>query len=617
MYTYKDFNNDIYQLCQRYFIKFQLLKEMILETTSQMETMKFLYENVPYFDQEKEKALLQDIADIRQKLAQNGGTLSQDPLQEIRSLRKSGDRIQAYTKCKDYLVANPNHEEANLTFGWIMYDFLKETENCPEKFTGNLRLLNKFTHISFFSKHNEAYTMLTKSILWSIRHMITKDPQNSSYASNAANMIYNELINFIGNTNNFIEHRLFLTSKEPSISRLLIKDLSAFLNESNYFHFMDIIGFNWFDSYDHKEPFGAKKILYDYSKKLLDEKSQESTEQRMLSFLQILEENIQQHPDYEWLPYYRIKILKKLGQHELAFHELCKFAFDYHKRDFWIWNLMSTLVEGDRQFHCICAALLCKGDPKLLVNLYYNSIPVLLANGKKEEAKYVIQLLIKICTNEKRKIPENVERLCSEPWFHTTCNLQDLSSLQKYADDATKLLYMHLPYTEAIVTYINTEKNAISINYLDGYSKKEGYFFSSTLEYTFEQYQPILIQMTPDKKHDSRLFVYSVKNGNKDTLSKFVSTFSGKFLKKSGKKNDHVYHYGFIRDGATSIYVNPDLVEKYHLEQYSTITCTTILLKNKKQNRMEWNILTIDHVENPDPNDYDVDPDDYDDVDLE
>lgn len=91
---------------------------------------------------------------------------------------------------------------------------------------------------------DDSINILKNSILWSFRRVIQQD---KSYA----NIILPHLLTFCGHSSKFIERRLFI-NKEPSASRFLIKEIRQHLNEENYFLFMDMIGFSWFDHFDYE-----------------------------------------------------------------------------------------------------------------------------------------------------------------------------------------------------------------------------------------------------------------------------------------------------------------------------------------------------------------------------
>lgn len=125
---------------------------------------------------------------------------------------------EAFQVILPYLKANQDNEDAVITFGWIMYDYLKISEGNMDRYSNNLRILNDHAAISFESCFfNESTTddskkMLVNSILWSIRRVIMKGEL-------FANKVFPELLRFCGHEAKFIENRGLYVNSKSSASR--------------------------------------------------------------------------------------------------------------------------------------------------------------------------------------------------------------------------------------------------------------------------------------------------------------------------------------------------------------------------------------------------------------
>ncbi len=603
MYTEKNFNDDLFRICQSRYVKFKLLQDFAYKRISQRD---FVDQISSRKDRDEINHVLNEVYRLQQKVQQNGGRLDKDPVSAAQGLRRAGKLQEAFDKVVPYIQQNKNDEDANLTFGWIMYDYLKASEKDSTTYANNLKKLNDLVQFDFRRNNNEYVTTLLNSLLWSIRRVAIQGEL-------PANRIFEQFKRFVGNSPSFIEKRMwsvFTNDNDASPSRLLIKELRSKLNESNYFSLIDMIGFDWLDDSDYvtssfKGKNGetvkmrplAEKTLNDYAKKLIQSDENFATRERIIAFLPKLTSAINSYSEYEWLPYYKIKLLIKISDNEQAFSEVTEFARN-KSRDFWVWDLISDLVDEDEQFNCLCAGLLCKIKPEMIVGLQEKSISYLIEREMLEEAKHILDKLIETRTNKGWNISPELQSMKSSSWYGESKAAPNIDSLQPFADEAQKILYRTLPFTDAFITYINDEKGVINFAFMVGNATKEGYFYKDSTDKNFvwKINSPTKIRMIADKKRDSLFHVFAVENGNVESASKFVKEFSGIFEK--------VKEFGFIRDSIAEIFVNPTLVKENNLQPLSKVSGSIIKKWDNKKNCWVWQITSIDRVEEPSVSDF-------------
>lgn len=597
MYTQKNFNDDLLKICQSHFVKFKLLQDFANERISQDD---FENQISSRKNEDEINEVLNEVNKLQQKIKQNGGRFDEDPISAAKGLRKSGKIQEAFKKIVPYIQQNKNDEDANLTFGWIMYDYLKSSEQDSGSYANCLKKLNDLVQFDF--RQNNNVNILLNALLWSIRRVAMQGEL-------PANRIFEQFKRFVGNSPSFIEKRgtgVLTNNNELSPSRALIGELRKKLNDSNYFLMIDMIGFDWFDNFDYvtssftgkndetvkKSRPLAEKMLNYHAKKLIHSNEHFATRDRIIAFLPQLTSAINSHADYEWLPYYRIKLLIKLGDKEQAFSEVTEFARN-KSRDFWVWDLISDLVDGDERLNCLCAGLLCKAEPEKIVKLQEKSIAYLVGRAMYEEAKHVLDKLIETRTNNGWKITPELLSMKSSSWYGDNKAAANMDRLQPFADQAKRILYQTLPFTDAFITYINDEKGIINFVFMVGNDTKEGYFYKDSIDkdFVWKINSPIKIRMIADKKRDRLFHVYAVESGDKNFVSNFVKEFSGSFEK--------VKEFGFIRDSIAEIFVNPTLVKENNLQPFSKVSGSIIKKWDNKKNRWGWQIISIDRVEEP------------------
>lgn len=597
MYTKKNFNDDLYKICQSQYVKFKLLEDFAYERISQQDFVKQISSQN---DGDKIREVLSEVYILQQKVQQNGGRFDEDPISTAKCLRKAGKLQEAFNKIVPYIQQNKNDEDANLTFGWIMYDYLKASEQNSGTYVNNLKKLNDLVQLDLRWNKNEHVTNLLNYLLWSIRRVAMQGEL-------PANRIFEQFKILVGNSPSFIEKRTRNVSNDfhKSPSRSLIKVLRNKLNDSNYFSLIDMIGFDWFDDSDYATSSFTKDngeevtilplfeiMMNNYARKLNESNEHFDIRDRIIAFLPQLTSAINSHAEYEWLPFYRIKLLIKLRDYEQAFSEVTEFARN-KSRNFWVWDLISELVDENERFNCICAGLLCKTKPDMIVGLQEKSLSYLVEREMYEEAKYILDKLIETRTNKDWKISSDLISMKSNSWYGDNKTAPNIGSLQPFADKAKKILYRTLPFTDVFITYINDDKAVINFAFMEGSATKEGYFYKDSINKDFDWKinNSVKIRMIADKKLSSLFHVFEVENGDEKFANNFVKEFSGTFEK--------VKEFGFIRDSIAEIFVNPTLVKENNLQSFSKVSGTIIKKWDKKRNYWGWQITSIDRVEEP------------------
>lgn len=601
MYTEKNFIEDLLKISYSRYVKLDLLKAFAFNRISEQDFVKELSFKK---DSDEINQVLNEVYSLHQKKQHNGGIFDEDPISAARALRKEGKLQEALNKIEPYIQENKSDIYANLAFAWIMIDYLKASEQDLTTYVNYLKKMNDFVQFDFRINNKYLETLL-KSFLYSIKRVVMQGELH-------ANRIFEQFKRFVGNSPSFIEkimHDVADDNNYPSPSRLLIVEMYKRLNDSNYFSFIEMIGFNWFDDSDYltssftkdgkifeMRPL-AETILNYHARKLINSDEKFATREKIMVFLPQLAIAINKYPEYEWLPYYRSKLLIKIGNNKQAFSELTEFARS-KRRDFWVWDLLSELVDEDERLNCVCAGLLCKTEPKKIVRLQEKSIKSLLKRELYAESKYILDKLIETRTNEGWKISDEIQSMTNDSWYINSQSIQNIDSLKPFAEESKKILYRGLPLTDVFITYINDEKGVINFQYILGNATKKGYFYKNTIDKDFQlqKYSLIKIQMIADKKHENLFHVFSIEKGNEEFKSNFVKKFCGIF--------ENVKEYGFIRDNIYEIFINSNLVKEKKILPFSMVSGSIIKKWDNKKNSWAWEVISIDNVEKPRLSDY-------------
>ncbi|WP_037284671.1 DUF7017 domain-containing protein [Saccharibacillus sacchari] len=601
MYTEKDLQKDVYHICSTHYVKYKMLADYVYNRINRKDFIEELSEQK---GDDEIDGILARLDEIVSRIRHNGGKLDPDPLKEANKLRKAGKLKEAYDLVFPLVESNSKDEDAVIGFGWVMHDFLKHTENDIEAYCVNLKIFNDYAYIDFHSG-SEMMTRLKNSFLWSIRRVVQRDESN-------ANKVFELFINLCKDEETIFEQRRsFGKEQEKDPARLLIEELIATLNARNYLRLTSWIGFDWFDRFDHQastfenaqgetienRPF-AEKILSSHAKKLiaLDSAVDKSEIDRYIS---VLERNISKFPNYEWLPYHKIKLLLMSGRKEEALSDLTEFA-RRKSGEFWIWGLMSETVPREEEFRHLCKGLLCKAKPEMLVKLQEKIIPHLLELNLYENAKFELDAYIKIKESRGRPAPSSLSGLRKQEWYERTKAVSNRDGLKKYAEEAEAILYKNLPFETVFVTRINGDKGFAEFIHFPNRrstqvfsespasSLKEGFFRMDSIKEAVEWKadRTYKLKMSEDSKRPNRYHVHAAALGDEESLADFIRNESG-YVEKEDRNP-----FAFAND----VFIPAALVDRHRLSAGDKIEYIKKRRFNKKKNAWGWTVEEVKSV---------------------
>lgn len=543
------------------------------------------------------QSVLNSLHIIKARVQAIGGNFDRDPVKDARELRIAGKKLEAFKLIKPILKNNPNDEDAKLIFCWIMYDFIKDAENNKtdvnlDGYIKNLRILNDNVTINFHRTNSKnAMKTFVEKMLWSLRRVALKEKSN-------ADKLLPEFIRFYRGSWSMADFSLNIS--EPSVSRLFIKTMIDNLNDSNYFIFMNTIGFNWFSLKDNHEtkytdqksgdvktikPF-KESILNSHSKKLLNTKKLVNLNEEISSFIPILDEAICKNPGFSWLPYYKGKLLMTIGKREEAFNIITFFARNTNQ-EFWIWNILSDLVDGQDKFNCLCAGILCKAKPEMLIGIQEKLIPLFLERKLYGDAKREVNAISSSRRKAKLKDSLKVDMWKKETWYLEAKELKTRDHLVKYAEQTQTILMKNVPLTDIYISFINEEKNTIHFIYVTSNgSMKQGYFHKNhaNKEINWSINTMFKSKIQKHSKNNELYTLFEVENGDSEKLETFLQKDGGYISKREENK------FAFVNE---DIFIPPLVVVQNKLEDDDQIQFIKQRNFNKKKNRWGWSVIEI------------------------
>lgn len=186
-------------------------------------------------------------------------------------------------------------------------------------------------------------------------------------------------------------------------------------------------------------------------------------EAQLSALIPVLERLVQGHSDLGYVLYYLAKLLHAKGDDEAALARLLPFARK-KAREFWVWQLMAHLRQGDAhdQIACLCKALTCKTKGEFLVKVRDELAALLIKQQLFNEARTEIDMSIEERTQHGWPLGRHLDEWTREPWYAQATRLPNNDGFYRSRQDrAEEILLLDQPYRTAIVGSVNAERRMV------------------------------------------------------------------------------------------------------------------------------------------------------------
>jgi len=502
---------------------------------------------------------------------------------EIKELRQAGQLEEALQMAHHDLEKEPSNIWNKRSIAWVYYDYLKLYANkC--NFEAFIEILERLLLLELPTDE----VMIYDQISWNIGKLCF-NMQKQKITDN--NKYYKLLKSILS---------LYFIKPSESFS-FLFKALHKALKDTDYYvEFADWWDFNNFNSQDYlkdklpnnKEVMSiAEQAFIAYSKRLLEGKlikndliiqKEKYPAEKLEQWLIQLSELIEKHPEYQFLSYYKAKILIELGDKENIWDSFLPFA-KQKRSEFWVWDLISELVDDNEEanFACLCKALLCYGSPEFLIKIREKFTKLLISKQFYREAATEITEIINQRTINEWRIPSQITSWQSEDWYKSNQPFNDNKQLYlKYESIAEELLFQDVPEVKVIVEFVNNDKRIL--NYINeennvGFFKFDRFFRNINIG-------DVLIIRMQSVTTEGKSQVYTAKKiPDVEFQSKFIRDFNGKIKINPGNS------FGFVED----IYISKILIAQFQLKHLDSIKGTAMKSYNSDKNQWGWKVIKL------------------------
>ncbi|MBK8683898.1 MAG: hypothetical protein IPN26_02345 [Bacteroidetes bacterium] len=324
----------------------------------------------------------------------------------------------------------------------------------------------------------------------------------------------------------------------------------------------------------------SEKAYYSYIKTLINKKDKELIN----SFLPHLDDIISKHLEYNWLPYFKGKLLIATSS-DIEIIKQTLFPFIRQKsNEFWAWSLLSEIYKDDDEcaISFLCKALTCNSKDEFLVKVRQTLANLLIKKSLFAQAKCEINKIIETKKANDQQVPYEIQSFTSEKWYNETELMQNNSKFySNNSEIAEDLVYEDLAKKHVgIIEFINKEKG-IAYFLIDKQIKGNFKLKRFKLRFRVADIYEFKIQ-EQDGENEKFYKVLSIKETTNKTNPEMIREFNGT-LNLNGK------NFGFI----DNVFISPDLIANEKLIENKLIKGIAINSFDKKKNKYGWRAIKI------------------------
>lgn len=560
---------------------------------------------------------------------------------EVKQLRLSGELQKAY----DLAMIDLSTDRTNIwnvrSLVWVIYSLIKiavekedyeearkryqeyellEVPSAEEMIVANFNRFKfykfkeyvEFIKLSKKGSHLEAFDVLIKlsdkietrdyhtfsdKLFWEIynylKNLVFKE---SNYKSIIIN--YDDKVVIPSGSEDYIKLKIisrlnlvkeFYTPKIDLINKLL--PIQLLKVQRNYKKIDLFEFFNWFSPLDclkdesfFEETYNeikmlplAERLLISSAKSIIENNKIEE----VVDFLEYLNKYIEKYPKYQYLPYYKAKLLLLNGDKDKALSAFIPFAIK-KKNDFWVWDLMSELFEvnSNKYISCLCEAINVGYKQEMLLGVRLKLLKSLIVLKLYNEARFELDQIIHIREKNNWNVGGDLIVLKSTEWYREASFLKSNKYFYlKYSNLVNEILFNDVDEEIVLVEWVNNKKGMLNFIVSD---KRSGFFHYKDLVENIIEGDFLNVRLFGGGVN-ARYKAYTITKTNVDLKTGLKERFEGVI-------NIVDDNYGFVEH----IFVSKNLIEKNKLVQNDFVKGIKMLSYDKKKSRFSWKCFAVE-----------------------
>ncbi|NJC27029.1 tetratricopeptide repeat protein [Neolewinella antarctica] len=497
---------------------------------------------------------------------------------EIGQLRKAGKLEEAHKMASEALLLEPGNIWNKRAASWVYYEYLKANAS-PEGFEIFLANLKALKELELPADED----MVFDQVAWKVGSMVFALHGEKTVNYGKISKIFNCI-------------RSFHFTKPSEGYSFLFKAFQKGKNDwPQYMSFVEWWGLNNLREEDYqKEEYNGKRIMalaeqayIAYSKKLLTGEAVNSfgstkvNRDKVEVFFPLLDQVIEDHPEYQYPAYFKAKLLLATGEGEDALETFLPFA-KLKKNDFWVWELMAEILpeEDDIQFACYCKALSLKSPEGFILKMRQTFAGMLIERELYDEARTEIEQVVATRKKNKWKIPGPVTEWINKDWYKSAeAKKSNKSIYLQHLQQAEDVLFRDVPEEIVVVEFVNENKSML--NFVKDHTKYG--FFNYSRQLIKPQIGDILKVRFSKEGSEGFFKALSVEKLPAETATDALKPFGGTFRSRENQS------FGFV----DKVFVDPGTIKRNGLVDGQEVVGDAILSWNKKKESWGWKVVKI------------------------
>lgn len=490
---------------------------------------------------------------------------------DITALRKAGQLTEAFDLATELLTSEPDNIWTKRAMGWVRFERLKVVAKADKPY----EFVAEWVALSELVAYNPAdETMLTNQALWQGVSCLF-----SLGETNKAEPVLSVI---------FASIQTWVLEKPSDLYSALLK---AFLKTGkqwsglgNFLQWWQLSNLRAEDylptlTEKHDKIMAVAEQAYIALAKQVLNRPEPAAVQALISDLETLHE---QHPEYQYPPYYQAKLLVATGSKEEALTALLPFA-RRKQSEFWIWDTMANLFtdELDKAISCLCRAVSSRTQEKFLVKARVDLARLLAKSGRHSEALTELVQAIETRKAESWRIDASLLAGVEKLTQNGAKRLPDNKALyRQYRPITDDLLFADIPEQIGVVEFLNADKKVAHFvvnRTVSGHLKYEG---------SLARIQPgdfVAVRLEQRTGKEGSFWVPLSVKPTQDTPSEDVfRAFSGP-VRRGAEKG-----FGFVGD----IFISPTLLAD--VENGSTLTGYAMWTFDKSKSKYGWKAIKLE-----------------------
>lgn len=371
-------------------------------------------------------------------------------LQEIKTLRQSGQLKAAYVKADQLLASDPDDLYFLRAKAWVLYAYLKRNA----KMSNGKAFLKCLKQLQSLDLPNDE-ALLFEKIYWQIATLFFDLARHQS-----TDLILSQSISFYTKSfplnrkskvfSYYLSALVKLSKHQPLVpifvEQAKVEDFSKHDFEKNIYKGKNI-------------PSLVERFCGAYTKAHIHTFQHGDKRADLTSVVSFLKDLIHKGTDFRFTKYYLAMAYLEMGDLKQA-RSIYKDFLLANQREFWAWSFYAKLFESNEmQIACLAKALLCKKPEAYVIKVRETLAELLIKSNFLKAAKVEIERIKQTRKDQNWKDSVKVIEWENSEWYSIVAKGSNIEQYKKWAVPAVESILEECKAEIGVISFVNEGKN--------------------------------------------------------------------------------------------------------------------------------------------------------------